>query len=66
MDTLTVDERQAFISDRAALLEAESPELDANPDDGRAGGFSDFYDTERINGGPVHAHCVQAIAKAVG
>jgi hypothetical protein len=60
------DEHVTFEGDDAALLEAERPKLDANPDDVRAGGLSDFDDAERRDTSPVHAHRVQATANAVG
>jgi len=66
VDTVTVDERAALEGNDAALLQAERPELDSNPDDGRARGLSDFDDAERLYAGPVHPHRVQATPKAVG
>jgi len=66
VNTVIVDETVAFEGDDAALLEAERPEFDTNPDDGRAGGLSDFDDAERLDTSPVHAQRVQATAKAVG
>ena len=48
VDTVAVGECAALVSDDAALLEAERPELDANPNDGQAGGLSDFGDAERV------------------
>ena len=65
-DIVIVDERVAVEGDDATLLEAESPELDANPNDGWARGLSDFNNAERLDTSPVHVHLVQAKTKAVG
>ena len=53
VDTATVDGLAGFEGDGAAPLEAERPELDANPDDGRTGGLSDFDDAESLDTGPA-------------
>jgi hypothetical protein len=50
---MTVDERVAVLGDDAALLKAECPELDANPEDGRAGGLSDLDDADSVDTRPV-------------
>lgn len=65
-DIATIDERAALDGDDAALLEAERPKLDSDPDDGQAGGLSSFEDVERVDTGAVHAHRIHATAKAVG
>ena len=66
VDTLTIDECAAGEGDSAALLEGERIKLDADPDDGRAGGLSGFDDAEGLDTSSVYAHRVQATAKAVG
>ena len=44
VDTVCIDEGAELDSDAAALLEAGHPALDADPDDVRARGLSDFHD----------------------
>ena len=61
-----VNEYAAFEGDDAALLKAECPKLDANPDDGRAGRLPNLDDAERLDTDPVHTHRAHATGKAVG
>ena len=64
MNAATVNELMAIEGGDAALLKAECPGFDANPDDGRARGFSNFSNAKRFNTSPVHTRHVQTMAKA--
>jgi len=64
MNTVCVDEGAALDGNASALFKAKHPMLDADPDDGRARGLSDFDDADCVDTRPVHSCLVQGHGEA--